>query len=226
MNSKLERTINKIGDESLRRKVFEMIRDASIEIEGKKYGGLPFETAPASITHHHNYSGGLFEHVLSTTKIALVLCDCVEKIYRGKVDRDIVISGVILHDLYKPLTYEEREDGMYGSTPLAERVDHLSLIVSEMTRRGFPLDLIHVVCAHHGDIGPIRPKTVEALVCHLADLADSQLNGEVIKAAKYLVKEATGVMREKITAREAFEIVHSKKVGGLENLRRTLESMS
>ncbi len=225
MDSRLKRIINKIRDESLRHKIFDLIEKPSIEIDGKVYEGLPFEIAPASTFHHHNYPGGLLEHVLSATKIALVLCDCVEKIYHGKVERDTVISGVILHDLYKTLTYEERENGAYGFSPLAERVDHLSLIVSEMTRREFPLDLIHAVCAHHGDIGPIKPKTVEALICYLADLIDSQLNGEVIKAAKYLVKEATGEALEKITAKEAFEIVHSKKVGGWDHLRRTVEKL-
>jgi len=225
MDSRLKKIINKIGDRSLRRKVLDLVEKSSIEIGGEVYEGLPFEVAPASTFHHHNYQGGLLEHVLSATKIALALCDCVEEIYSGKVDRDAVIAGVILHDLCKTLTYEEREDGTYGFTPLADHVDHLSLIVSEMTRRGFPLDLIHTVCAHHGDIGPIKPKTVEALICHFADLTDSRLNGEVIKAAKYLIREATGETLEKITAKEAFEIVHSKKVGGWDDLRRTVENL-
>mgnify|MGYP001053776181 CR=1 FL=1 len=222
MDSRLRRIINKIEDRSLRGKIVDMIEKSSIEIDGRRYEGLPLEIAPGSTFHHHDYLGGLLEHVLSSSKIASVLCDCVEEIYHGKVDRDIIFAGVILHDLYKTLTYEERVDGRYGFTPLAERVDHLSLIISEMTRRGFPLDLIHAVYAHHGATGPMRPKTVEALILHLADLADSQLNGEVIKAAKYLVKEATGEMLEKITAKEAFEILHLKKVGGWDHLRRTL----
>lgn len=221
----LKNIIDKIGDESLRRKISDLIEKSSIELDGKTYEGSPFETAPASTYHHHNYPGGLLEHVLSVTKIALVLCDCVEKIYHGKVDRDIVIGGVVLHDLYKTIVYEEGENGRYRNSPLAERVDHLSLIVSEMTRREFPLDLIHTVCAHHGDIGPIRPRTVEALICHLADLVDSRLNGEVLKAARYLVRQATGRVLEKITAKEAFELVHSKKVGGWDHLRQTLENL-
>jgi len=225
MDSRLRRIISKIEDKSLRHKVADMIERSSVEIDGKRYERSPLEIAPGSTFHHHNYSGGLLEHILSSMKIALVLCDCVEQIYRGKVDRDIVIGGVMLHDLYKTLTYEERENGTYGLTPLAERVDHLSLIISEITRRGFPLDLIHAVCAHHGVTGPMRPKTVEALILHLADLVDSQLNGEVMKAARYLVKEETGGMLGKITAKEAFEIVHSKKVGGRDDLRRTLEKL-
>lgn len=223
MDSRLKRVINKIQDESLRRKIAEMIAETSVEIDGKTYTGSPLEIAPGSTFHHHNYVGGLLEHVVSTARIALVLCDCVEEVYHGEVDRDIVIGGVILHDLYKTLTYVEKQNGSYGFTALAERVDHLSLIVSEMTRKGFPLDLIHAVCAHHGVAGPMRPKTIEALILHFADLSDSQLNGEVMKAAKYLTKEATGEMPERITAKEAFEIVHSKKVGGWDGLRQTLE---
>jgi len=225
MDSRLRGVINKVRDKSLRRKIFDLVEENSIEIDGKKFEGLPFETAPASIMHHHNYPGGILEHALSVAEIASTLCDCVEKVYRGKVDRDVVISGVVLHDLYKTLSYVERSNGTYGLTPLAERVDHLSLIVAEMTRKEFPLDVIHVVCAHHGDAGPITPKTVEALICHLADLIDSQLNGEVIKAAKYLVKDATGEFLDRITAKEAFEIVHSKTIGGWEDLRRTVEKL-
>lgn len=225
MDSRLKRIISEIRDESLRGGIFDLIEKSSIEIEGRIYEGLPFETAPGSISHHHNYPRGLLEHVLSVTEIASVLCDCVEEIYHGKVDRDIVISGVLLHDLYKTLTYEERGNRTYGISPLAERVDHLSLIVSEMARRGFPLDLIHTVCAHHGHIGPIMPRTVEALICHLADLVDSQLNGEVLKAAKYLVKEATGEALEKMTAKEAFEIVQSKKIGGWNQVRQTVKKL-
>ena len=96
--------------------------------------------------------------------------------------------------------------------PLAERLDHLTLAVSELIRRGFPLNLIHIVCAHHGGTaGPIWPRTTEALVCHLADVTDSRLNGEVLRAARYLSRTATGEELHIGTSKEAFEIVRSKQ---------------
>lgn len=224
MDDRLRRIIEKIGNEKLRREVLELIKNPSMKVGGKTYKGSPFEITPAGIARHHSYPGGLLEHVISTAKVALALCDCVEEVYHGKVDRDLVISGILLHDLYKTIIYEEWDDGAYRVTPLAERIDHLSLIVSEMVRRGFPLDLIHIVVTHHGEAGPIKPRTVEALVCHLADLTDSQLNGEVMRAARYLIRNVTGGSL-RLTSKEAFEIVHSKASGGWEGLRETVDKL-
>ena len=104
-------------------------------------------------------------------------------------------------------------------------MDHLSLVISELVRRGFPLELVHVVAAHHGDYGPIRPHTIEALICHLADLTDSRLNGEVLSAASYLTRKATGEELSGLTSKEAFEIVHSKAVEGWEGVAKTVEKI-
>lgn len=212
--------MNRIRDESLREKVAELVENPAVEIGGKVYSGLPLSVSPASVYRHHSYPGGFVEHVVSAAEIALTLCDVIEKVYRGEVDRDLVLSGVILHDIFKPLTYGAKEDGTYVITPLGERLDHLTLIVSEMVRRGFPLDLVHVVCAHHGgEAGPIDPKTVEALVCHLADITDSRLNGEILRAARYLAREATGQELRQIDSKEAFRIVHSKMVEGWDGVK-------
>lgn len=226
MNPKLTETIVKIRKKSLREKVAEFVAEPTIKIEGKVYRGVPLELSPAGVSRHHAYPGGFVEHVVSTTQIALTLCDVVEKIYHGKVDRDLVVAGSLLHDIFKPLTYMERENGTYKVTPLAERLDHLTLIVSELVCRGFPLDLIHIVGAHMGwQHGPIGPRTAEALIVHLADAADSRLNGEVLRAAHYLLREATGMELERITSREAFEIVRSKTLRGWDGVKRTVEKI-
>ncbi|MFQ6065417.1 MAG: HD domain-containing protein, partial [Candidatus Bathyarchaeia archaeon] len=219
MNSRLKRIVRKIKDKSLRERVAELVENPTVEIGRKVYTGMPLEVTPAGLSRHHSYPGGLVEHIIGTTEVALSLCDVVEKVYHGRVDRDLVLAGVILHDIFKPLTYEMAEDGNYMMTPLAERIDHLTLIVSELVRRGFSLDVAHIVCAHHGgQAGPIWPRTVEALVCHLADLTDSRLNGEVLRAARFLAREATGEELEGIKSKEAFEIVGSKVVEGWEGV--------
>ena len=225
MEARLKKIVDKIKDKSLREKVANLIENPSIEIEGKTYTGIALEQSPAGMSHHHSYAGGFIEHVVATTEIALNLCSVIKKIYHGKVDKDLVLAGIILHDIFKPLTYEEK-NGIYVSTPLAERIDHLTLIVSELVRRGFSLDLIHIVCAHHGgDAGPIWPRTVEALVCHLADITDSRLNSEVLRAARYLSREATGEELQPANSKEAFEIVNSKAVEGWEGVQKTVEKI-
>lgn len=226
MIPQLGKIVSKIKDESLRGKVIRLLEDPTIEIEGRAYEGMPLDVAPAGLSRHHSYRGGLIEHMVSTAEIALKICDVVNRVYRSKVDRDLVLSGVILHDILKVLTYELREDGSYEVTPLAERIDHLTLIVSELVRREFPLDLIHIVCAHHGgQAGPIWPRTIEALICHLADLTDSRLNGEVLRAARYLSRQATGEELQQVNSKEAFEIVHSKVVEGWEGVAKTVEKI-
>jgi 7,8-dihydroneopterin 2',3'-cyclic phosphate phosphodiesterase len=226
LNLQLKRVVEKIRDRSLREKVAAFIENPTIEIDGKVYSGLPLETSPAGVSHHHSYPGGFVEHVVSTTEIALTLCNVVKRVYYGKVNRDLVVAGVVLHDIFKPLTYVARENGTYGLTPLAERLDHLTLIVAELVKRGFPLNLVHIVASHMGwQHSPIGPRTVEALIVHLADMADSQLNGEVLRAAQYLSRQATGIELEQLTAKEAFKIVNAKTTRGWEGMEKTVEQI-
>jgi len=225
LNTRLKRIINQIKDKGLREKVVEIVENPQIKISGTAYSGLPLETSPAGLSRHHSYPGGFVEHIVATAEIALTLCDVVKRVYRGKVNRDFVVAGIILHDIFKPLTYAEENRG-YSTTQLGERLDHLTLIVAELIRRNFALDLIHIVCAHHGgQAGPMWPRTVEALICHLADLADSQLNGEVLRAARYLSRKATGEELALLTSKEAFEIVYSKTVEGWDGVSKTVQKI-
>lgn len=225
LNPKLRALANGIRDKSLREKVLEVLKNPTFEIAGKKHEGLSLDVSPAGRSHHHCYRGGYVEHVVSTAGIALALCDSVERVYRGRVNRDLVLAGILLHDVFKVVTYVERKNGGYDSTRLADYLDHLSLATAELVRRGFPLELIHIVSAHHGAYGPVRPRTVEALICHLADLADSRLNGEVLSAAAYLSRRAVGEELFGMNSKEAFEIVRSKALEGWKGVTKTVEEM-
>lgn len=219
----IRKLVNRIRDKTLRMKVVELLQHPEFEINGRKYSFLSFKKSPAGLSHHHCYPGGYIEHVVSTARIALALCDSVKKVYHGKVNRDLVLAGVLLHDAFKPAIYSAEENGSYDSTPLAEYLDHLSLATSELIRRDFPLEVVHIVAAHHGNYGPIRPHTIEALVCHLADLADSRLNGETLNAAAYLARRATGQELPSLNSKEAFEIAFSKVTEGWEGVTKAVE---
>ena len=226
LNSKVRKLADKIRDRNLRLKVVELLQNPTFQADGKTYSGSRFDVSPAGLSHHHSYTGGLIDHVLATANIALALCDSTEKIYHGKVNRDIVIAGVLLHDVFKPLMYSLGDTGNYVSTNLADRLDHLSIATAELARRGFPLDLVHVVSAHHGEYGPIRPRTVEALICYLADLTDSRFDGEVLSAATYLVRKAAGTELRGLTSKEALEIIHAKTIDGWSGVTKTFEKIS
>jgi putative nucleotidyltransferase with HDIG domain len=226
LNPQLEKIVNKIKDITLKKKVIELIENPTIQIEGEMFTGLPLDLSPAGLSRHHSYEGGLIEHTVATSEIALCLCNVVKNIYCGNVNRDLVLAGVVLHDVFKSLTYQVEENGTYRMSALGERLDHLTLMVAEVIRRGFPLDLVHIVCAHHGgEAGPIWPRTVEALICHLADLMDSRLNGEILRAARYLSRKATGEELKLTTSKEAFEIVESKAIEGWEGVQKVVEKI-
>lgn len=225
MDSRIKKIVTQLKNQSLRNKVTELLENPAMEIDGRLHTGMPLGASPAGIYRHHSYPEGLVEHMVASCEIAVTLCDVVKKVYHGKVDVDLVLAGMLLHDIFKTLTCKE-ENGVYRATPLAERLDHLTLIVSEMIRRGFSLNLIHVVCAHHGgQAGPIWPKTIEALICHLADVTDSRLNGEVLRAARYLSRQASGEELQIMKAKEAFEIVHSKDVEGWNGVQKTVKKI-
>jgi 7,8-dihydroneopterin 2',3'-cyclic phosphate phosphodiesterase len=226
LSKELVQLTKKIHDKTLRQKTIDLLENPTFEVNGKTYSAIPLKTAPAGKSHHHAYPGGYMEHVISSAKIALAMCDSVEEVYHGKVNRDHVVAGMLLHDIFKPATYSKLENGYYGSTPLADYMDHLSIATAELVRRNFPIELVHIVSAHHGEYGPIKPKTVEALICHLADFADSRLNGEVLNAAAYLSRRAAGAELRPMTSKEAFEIVHSKAVEGWDGVNKTIKKLA
>jgi len=56
--------------------------------------------------------------------------------------------------------------------------------------------------------------TVEALICHLADYSEAKLNGDVLSAARFMIREITGEEPQVITGKEAFAIVSAKTEKG------------
>lgn len=220
MDKRLITLVNKIRNRNLRKKVYALLNNPTVKIGGKTFSGLPIENAPASIRRHHSYPGGFIEHTLALYELCMSLSRVVRVVYGCKVDDDLVICGVLLHDVFKPATYSRTEDGRYGPSELAERVDHLTLASAELIRRGFPLDAVHVVAASHGrQYGPIGPMTLEALICHLGDSAEADLNGEVLSAARFMIRQVTGVEPSALSGKDAFAIVRAKTDKGWDGLK-------
>src|SRR5690606_29212950 len=65
-----------------------------------------FKKAPAAKSLHHAYIGGLLEHTLQLLKLADVICPLYPK-----MNRDIVLMGLFLHDIGK--TRELAFDGAF-----------------------------------------------------------------------------------------------------------------
>jgi len=136
---------------------------------------------PAGVKVHHAYKGGLLEHTLSVVRIV----DSVCRIY-DDLDRDLLITGAILHDIGKLEDYTLAPTGI-EMTDRGQLVGHIVSGV-EMLRdrvrklKGFPerllMELEHMIISHHGELefgSPIVPKTKEALALYFADDLDAKM---------------------------------------------------
>jgi 7,8-dihydroneopterin 2',3'-cyclic phosphate phosphodiesterase len=217
---------NEIKDQALKERVITLLKEPRLSmIDTSEFRSTSFKESPASKRRHHSYENGLIIHTLSTVRIALSLSDIMEQVYGVNVDRDVVIAASLLHDIFKHMTYSMIYPGKYSPSKLGERLDHLTLITAELYSRKFPLDVIHAVAAHHGDGSPIEPRTIEALLVHMADMADAEINDKALFAAKDIIREC--IMKEIQTLpRELspFDVILAKKNGGCEEVRRRFAS--
>ena len=140
-----------------------------------------FRRAPAAKKMHHAYIGGLLEHTLSMA----VLSVSIAGHYSG-VDRDLLLAGVIFHDLGKvrELAYANRIDYTDEGRLLSHIVIGLSILDEKIAQiPDFPEIqaklLKHMIVSHHGarEFGsPEPPKTIEAVLLNYIDEMDSRVN--------------------------------------------------
>jgi len=140
-----------------------------------------FKKAPAAKSFHHVYIGGLLEHTLSVVKLLGTVADH----YPG-VDRDILITGGLLHDIGK--IYEFSYDRIIDYSDQGRLIGHIVIGIEMLNAKiaaikDFPdalaMELRHLILSHHGsqEFGsPKRPKTLEALIVHHIDDLDAKVN--------------------------------------------------
>lgn len=141
-----------------------------------------FKLAPAGKLWHHTYTGGLLEHTLTVAEI----CDKVASHYR-LLDRDLLITGALLHDIGK--TEELTGRLFFEYSDVGRLLGHV-VIGSEIVQdkisklKEFPEDLAakvkHLVLSHHGSRengSPVVPQTLEAFILYYLDELDSKVSG-------------------------------------------------
>jgi 3'-5' exoribonuclease len=131
--------------------------------------------APAAKHYHQAYRHGLLEHCLSVAQGVSAL----SATFPG-IDRDVAVTGALLHDIGKIDAYEshgfsiEMSDAgkLQGEIPLGyymvrRRIEDLP---------GFPADVaqavLHIILSHHGRLehgSPVTPCTREATLVHMID---------------------------------------------------------
>jgi 3'-5' exoribonuclease len=134
-----------------------------------------YRDAPAAKRYHQAYRHGLLEHCLTVAQAV----SSISATFPG-IDRDVAVTGALLHDIGKLEAYDLRGGAismsdhgrLYGEIPLGyyrvrraiERLD------------GFPEELaqavLHIILSHHGSLehgSPVVPCTREATLVHMID---------------------------------------------------------
>jgi 3'-5' exoribonuclease len=143
-----------------------------------------FRTCPAASKLHHAYLGGLLEHTLTLMQIADRVCPLYPRI-----NRDIVMLGLFLHDLGK--TRELVYDRTFGYSDRGELIGHLvegaimlhdkaQQMMRETGQRlpsGILTVLQHIIISHHEkpEFGACKvPSSPEAVLVSLIDNLDAK----------------------------------------------------
>ena len=143
-----------------------------------------FKQAPAAMNLHHAFLGGLLEHTLQLLRLA----QSALPLY-PKLNRDVVLMGLFLHDMAKceELSWENgfayTDDGQLvghvarGVIWLQRRAEDCALLGDPVTEPVLRV-LHHIILSHHGqpDFGALKvPSTPEAIFVSLLDNVDAKM---------------------------------------------------
>jgi len=136
--------------------------------------------APAAMTMHHAYVGGLLEHIVSLCGLARATAK-----HYPEVDYDLLLTGVLLHDIGK--IEELTSDCAINYSDDGRLLGHITLGVVLTQRKiaaipDFPPRLMslveHMILSHHGSLefgAPVLPSFREAVLLHYLDDLDSKM---------------------------------------------------
>ena len=168
----LEATVASLANQDLKRMLTTLLRDADL--------AQAYREAPAARQLHHAWLGGLLEHVTSL----LGLAERVAAHY-PLLDRDLLVTGVILHDIGK--IRELAWDTSFEYTVEGVLLGHIQMGVDLVEKTiaalpGFPDRLrtlvLHMILSHHGKLefgSPKLPMIPEALALNFIDDFDAKM---------------------------------------------------
>lgn len=160
---------------------------------------------PAAQSMHHAQRSGLLHHLTDMLSAAKAICACYPYL-----EEDLVLAGVIVHDLGKLVEMIADETGAVSeySKP-GMLLGHIVTGVSDLRDAAkalgyheddeYPLLLAHMILSHHGipEYGSPRPPMFpEAEVLHWLDVLDSRLN----EMRSALLRTKQGAFSDKVFA--------------------------
>lgn len=168
----LEMTVESLANSDLKRLLNALLADSAL--------AQAYREAPAARQLHHAWLGGLLEHVVSL----LGLAERVAAHY-PLLDRDLLVTGVILHDIGK--IHELEWETCFEYTVEGVLLGHIQMGVALVEKTiaalpGFPDRLrtlvLHMVLSHHGKLeygSPKLPMIPEALALNFIDDFDAKM---------------------------------------------------
>jgi 3'-5' exoribonuclease len=134
-----------------------------------------FREAPAAKHYHQAYRHGLLEHCLTVAQAV----SAISATFPG-IDRDVAVTGGLLHDIGKLDAYEftggaiamSDQGRLYGEIALG----YYRVRSAIEGLDGFPVEtaqaVLHIILSHHGSLehgSPVIPCTREATLVHMID---------------------------------------------------------
>jgi 3'-5' exoribonuclease len=172
MWTELRGYVEAFANADLQRLVFAFLDDERI--------GPAFKAAPAAKRLHHAWLGGLLEHVLTLVRV------CVATVpFYPEVDRDLLVTGAILHDIGKVRELEWASSFSY--TLEGQMIGHISIAQGMLLEKvqelaPFPEKLRvlveHMILSHHGKYefgSPKLPMTPEAILLSALDDLEAKM---------------------------------------------------
>lgn len=157
---------------------------------------------PAAKGFHNDWVGGLLEHCATMWYHAKHIAQYYNKSYDANVDLDLLLAGILLHDLGKIYEYDI-SSGVIKYSARGIMANHIVLgtaviyesankwwrdgNIGEMIPEEFVFirdQLMHLVASHHGRKewgSPVIPSTTEAVILHQVDMLDSYLMHAIAK---------------------------------------------
>ncbi len=144
----------------------------------KKFGEKIF-VSPAAASVHHEFSSGLLMHSVSLAEHADYFAH-----YYNDINRDLLVTGALLHDFGKMIELEG--PAVYHYSLEGKLLGHISIMCGELRicakelnlKGETPILLEHMVLSHHGQLefgSPVMPLTREALLLSMIDNLDSKM---------------------------------------------------
>jgi len=181
----LEHLAGEVYDPALKALLARMLSDGELRAEIRRApcsvprsaDGSPGASSARSSSSHHAYLGGLLEHTVAVSTMAVELCAL-----HPRLDRDLLLSAAIVHDLGK--TQEFTYGAEISRSAEGRLLGHIQLGLRLIAEYAPPalhgerkLALEHCVMLHHGaDAGSGRRfGSSEALALHRLNMTDAQV---------------------------------------------------